>query len=253
MTGTRHTKGRILIVGASSGLGRLMVEEFVGLGWRVGAAARNVQALSELNAQCGGKIEWSQIDITENDAPRRAGELVKRLGGIDVYVHVSGICYENPMLEIDEECRVSTTNVTGFTRMMAWAFDYFKTRREGGHIAAITSVAGTKGIGDLAAYSASKRYQATYIQALEQLARREGYPIRFSDIRPGWTRTPLIDPTRRYMMAMNPAKVAHTAVNAIINCKRVKYIDWRWRLLCALWRLMPSGLWTRLPIHSSTP
>ena len=242
---------RIVIVGASSGLGRLAAESFARMGWKVGAAARNLAELEKLKSQFPDNIEITRIDVTDAKAAESLHALIDKVGGMDVYFHVSGICIENPSLDIDSEVRTAETNVVGFTRMIDAAFRYFRDNSLRGHIAALTSVAGTKGIADLAAYSAGKRYQWNYIEALEQLARREKADISFTDIRPGWTKTPLIDSSRTYLMAMKPEKVAKKIVSAVVKKKRVAVIDLRWALMYGLWRLLPSRLWTRIPLHSS--
>ena len=61
-----------------------------------------------------------------------------------------------------------------------------------GHIAAITSIAGTKGLGPAPSYSATKAMQNVYLQALKQHARSRGLDIRFTDIRPGFVDTALL-------------------------------------------------------------
>lgn len=244
---------RIVIVGASSGLGRLVAEECARTGWRVGVAARNETALKDIKERYGATVEYERIDITDEASGKQLQSLVEKLGGMDIYFHVSGILTENPELDVATDVRTVDTNVAGFTRMIDTAFNYFRSAGTVGRIAAITSVAGTKGIADLASYSASKRYQWTYLQALEQLARRERLPISFTDIRPGWTRTPLIDDDRSYLMAMRPEKVAKAALRAIIRRKRVAVIDRRWAIMSCLWRLVPSWVWTRIPLRASEP
>ena len=61
-----------------------------------------------------------------------------------------------------------------------------------GHIAAITSIAGTKGLDPAPSYSATKAMQNVYLQALKQHARSRGLDIRFTDIRPGFVDTALL-------------------------------------------------------------
>lgn len=239
----------IIIIGASSGIGLLMARRFAALGWTVGAAARRLDALRELQAEHPGNIVVQRIDVTDPDAPGQFDELARRVGVVDVYLHVSGILAENPGLDPADDLRTVETNVAGFTRMIDTAFHYFRRSGRPGLIAAITSVAGTKGIADLASYSASKRYQWTFLQALDQLARRERLHIRFCDIRPGWTRTPLIRADRSYLMSMDPEKVADAAVRAVVRRRRIAYIDCRWGFAARLWRLLPGWIWTRIPFH----
>jgi len=75
--------------------------------------------------------------------------------------------------------------------MIGCAYRYF-ANKGGGHIACITSIAGTKGLGPAPAYSATKAMQNTYLQALEQLAACKHHNIHFTDIRPGFVATPLL-------------------------------------------------------------
>ena len=78
----------------------------------------------------------------------------------------------------------------------------------GGHIAVISSIAGVKGLAPAPSYSATKAFQNTYIQALEQLAYSQRLPIRFTDIRPGFVDTALIAGSG-FPMKMKPEVVAH--------------------------------------------
>ena len=106
------------------------------------------------------------IDVTKAEAGEKLLALVDRLGGMDLYFHASGIGKQNRTLEEDIELITTETNAVGFTRMIGTAYRYF-AQQGTGHIAAITSIAGTKGLGPAPAYSATKALQATYLQALE--------------------------------------------------------------------------------------
>ncbi len=131
--------------------------------------------------------------------------------------------------------------------MVTAAFGYFRAHG-GGHLAVISSIAGTKGLGAAPAYSATKRMQNTYIDALAQLARMERLPIRFTDIRPGFVDTPLLR-NGRYPLLMPVGYAANRIVRAIERRKRRAVIDWRYALLVPLWRAIPAWLWERLPVR----
>ncbi|MGL4293456.1 MAG: SDR family NAD(P)-dependent oxidoreductase, partial [Bacteroidales bacterium] len=138
------------------------------------------------------------------------------------------------------------TNVAGFTRMTTMAFDYFKIQNHG-HLAIISSIAGTKGIGVAPSYSATKRYQNTYMEALEQLARSKNYDIKFTDIRPGFVNTELLA-QRNYPMLMEVTKTAKQIYAAIEKNKRVAIIDKRYYCLTLFWKLIPKWIWVRIPL-----
>ena len=244
---------RIVIMGATSGIGLRVAEIFAKAGWMVGAAGRKEKVLRKLQSDFPDRIRYAQINIDDTAAVTKLQDLINRLGGMDIYFHISGIGYENEALITDHDTATATTNVVGFTRMIDTAFRYFHSHGGRGRIAAITSVAGTKGIGELASYSASKKYQQTYLTALSQLARIQQLDISFTDIRPGWIRTPLLNPDRIYPMTMSLDYAVVRIVRAIIARKRVCVVDWRWNLLVDAWQLLPNCIWERLPIRVSTP
>ena len=241
---------QIAIIGASSGIGLKVAEEFAAMGWHVAAAARRKEPLKQLKERFPDNVVYETIDVTADDAVERFYRLIERNNGIDIVLIASGTGFTNPTLELSKEVTTLNTNVVGFARIASAAYRYFASTRNNapGRIAAITSVAGTKGIGVAAAYSASKRFQRTYLDALEQLANRRGDNIRFTDIRPGFIRTPLRDPEKDYPLIMSEEYAVPMIVHAILSGKRVATIDWRWRVINALWSTIPTRAWVKMPI-----
>ena len=133
--------------------------------------------------------------------------------------------------------------------MVDTAFNYFR-EHGGGQLAVISSVAGTKGLGVAPAYSATKRFQNTYIDALEQLACMQKLNICITDIRPGFVSTDLLNDGKRYPLLMQPEKVARQIVRALHHRKRVTVIDWRYAVIVFFWRMIPRWIWKRLPIRT---
>lgn len=272
---------KAIIIGASSGIGREVANLLIDEGWAVGVAARREDKLNELKAKArqlfnltsatdggqssvatdhktmfnlasatdGGKpsvVESACIDVTSDDAPAQLRALINRLGGMDLFFYASGIGKVNLQLQTDIELATVETNVVGFTRMIGAAYHYF-AEAGGGHIAAISSIAGTMGLGPAPAYSASKAMQSTYLQAIEQLIYQQKLPIHITDIRPGFVNTALLT-GQHYPMMLSPQKVARKIVQAINHKKHVCIIDWKYRLLTLLWRCIPKWLWRRLPL-----
>ena len=237
---------KAIIVGASSGIGLEVAKLLLADGWHIGIAARREEALLELKKTTPERVEVMAIDITHPDAGERLLTLVRQLGGMDLYFHSSGIGKQNRTLEPDIELQTMDTNAIGFTRMIGTAYRYFAEQGKG-HIAAITSIAGTKGLGPAPAYSATKVLQATYLQALEQQARQRGlYDIHFTDIRPGFVDTALLSGSFRYPMMLRPESVARDIVSSIRKRRHVRVIDARYRVLTFFWRLVPNFIWRRL-------
>lgn len=235
---------RAIVIGASSGIGREVARLLISEGWTVGVAARREAMLQDL-----GATAIACIDVTAEDATQRLRRLIEDTGGMDLFFYASGIGHQNRQLREDIEISTMQTNGLGFTRMIGEAYRYFAERqeqdgtKEWGHIAAITSIAGTKGLGPAPAYSATKAMQNVYLQALEQQAHQRGLRIRFTDIRPGFVDTALLKGDFRYPMMLQPKNVAREIVSAIKAHNHIRVIDWRYRLLTAFWRRIPRCLW----------
>lgn len=241
---------KIIIIGASSGMGMRVAKDFARLGWRVGIAARREEPLKAIKDLYPDRVEYMTIDVTADDAVERFNNLIELTDGMDYLLFAAGCGWNNPGLDAECDDRTIKTNVLGFTRIVNAAYKYYKSTANlhKGHIAAITSVAGTKGIGVSATYSASKRYQWNYLQALDQLAHIQHVNVAITDIRPGFVDTPLLDGSKTYPMEMSIDYVAPRLECAVVTGRRVAVIDSRWAVVTALWRMIPNALWRRLSI-----
>lgn len=237
---------KAIIIGATSGIGLEVAKIWAEKGWKLGIAGRREEALLNFQKQYPTQVEIQVLDVTHDDAPQRLARLIDKLDGMDVFFLSSGIGSQNLNLQPTIELETASTNVSGFIRMTNTAFHYFK-EHHGGHIAVISSIAGTKGLGSAPAYSATKRFQNTYIEALAQLAHMQKLPIRFTDIRPGFVATDLLK-GGRYPMLMKAGQVAAHIVRDIEKQKRVTVIDYRYRILVFFWRLIPRWIWERMPV-----
>ncbi|MDE7393708.1 MAG: SDR family NAD(P)-dependent oxidoreductase [Muribaculaceae bacterium] len=238
---------RILIIGATSGLGREIAAIYARRGCCVMACGRKVEALNELKSEFPDPVATSMLDVNADDCAERLNLLLTDFAP-DTLINCAGIGWANPELDIEIDRSTVMTNCLGFTTVADTAFNYFASRGIDARLAAISSVASTKPLPIGLSYSASKRYQAAYLEGLNLLRRIKHLPLTITDVRPGYVATPLLDPTRRYPMLMQPERAARLIVKAIDRRRRVAVIDTRWLLLVGLWRLIPSWLWVRLPI-----
>ncbi|MBQ5931096.1 MAG: SDR family NAD(P)-dependent oxidoreductase, partial [Tidjanibacter sp.] len=184
---------KIVVIGATSGLGREMAAQLVMAGYKVGVAGRRSELLGsfveEYKSVAVEPIEQQVMDVTATDAPSALDKLIEQMGGMDILLHVAGAGFENPTLEVGTERHITEVNSVGFVSIIDHAYHWFRTHGGVGHIAAVTSIAGTKGMGLAPAYSATKRLQTTYLSALAQHARMDGVRLHITDIRPGYAQT----------------------------------------------------------------
>jgi len=240
---------KAIIIGATSGIGLEVAKKLLNDGWQIGAAGRRETELQKLQALSPEQISIQTLDVTADDAVQNLQSLIMKTGGMDLFLLSSGIGKQNPDLQPELEMQTVATNAKGFTQMTNAAFHFFKTKGKG-HLAVISSIAGTKGIGVSPAYSATKRFQNIYMESLEQLARTEKLNIAFTDIRPGFVATELLNDSKKYPMLMRADRVAQSIVRAINRKKRVAIIDWRYKILVAFWRLIPKCLWVRMKVSN---
>ena len=238
---------KAIVIGASSGLGNEVARLLLRQGWALGVAARRQEPLEQLRVIDPARVHVQVMDVTSEDATARFQHLIGEVGGMDLFFYASGVGSHNMELEPSVELGTVATNGLGFTRMIGEAFRYMASHG-GGHIAAISSIAGTKGLGAAPSYSATKAFQGIYLQALEQQAHMRGLNITFTDLRPGFVATPLLGDSPKYPMLLTTQEVARHMVRAVDASRHVWVIDWRWRIVTALWRRVPRWLWRRLKV-----
>lgn len=93
--------------------------------------------------------------------------------------------------------------------------------------------------------------QAAYLSALTQLARMEKLPVRFSDIRPGFVDTDLLDKSKKYPMMLTAEQTADYILKGLRRKRRMIIFSWPFSLITFFWRLLPRPLWERMTFISN--
>lgn len=241
------TNRNAIVMGATSGIGMEVALLLAKKGWHVGIAGRRTERLSDVMQRNTNIIAKRTIDVNSEYATTTLYDMIREMGGLDLYVHSSGIGWHNYDLDQEKELMTANTNILGFTRMVSTVLNYMAERGTGGHITCVTSIAGTKGLGAAPSYSATKRYQAHYLECLAQLSNLRNLHITITDIRPGFVDTALIEGSK-YPLKLPVAAVAKDIVKAIDRKASVRIIDWRYKLLVCIWKLIPRWMWVRMNI-----
>lgn len=232
---------KVIIVGATSGLGRGIAETYIARGWQVAITGRRTVLLAEV-AGAHPNVVYDTLDVTDTARCIKVLEsLTERLGGLDLLVLSSGVGRQNAALDFDLELPTIETNVRGWTAIADWTYKLFAAQGHG-HLAAISSIASVRGLAPAPAYSASKAYQAHYLEALRQRAMVSGRPIYVSDIRPGFVDTPLLANPKQFFWVLPPEKAVRAIVRAIDRRRGVATITCRWALIAPIMRLLPTRL-----------
>lgn len=232
----------ILIIGATSGIGKALAEEYSKIAETVIITGRREHLLKEICARHKNMI-YEITDVTCQDTTiHTLNALLKKVGDIELIIHSAGTGSMNPDLEFSKEIPAIQTNVWGWTAIVDWAYN--RLIEQGyGHLAIISSIAGIRGLAPAPAYSASKAYQIHYIEALHQrLLMLKNKKVSITDIRPGFVDTPLLDRPDKFFWVLPVEKVAHAIMRSIASRKPYAYVTRRWYPLGFLIRWAPNKI-----------
>lgn len=233
----------VIVVGATSGIGREVAEIYIRQGCRVGVTGRRKYLLDEIvRTSPAGQVFPQVFDVSAETAAESLAELVERMGGVDICLYSSGYGHTNTALEPSLELGQVDVNAKGFVRCAVWLFNYWADKGLKGHLAVISSVASILPLGVCPSYSATKKFEAFYAQALRQLAVIRDADISITVIKPGFVDTDFIH-GRHFPMMIRRGKAAAKIVRAIRRRKKSVVIDGRWAALGLVMRLVPFPLW----------
>jgi short-subunit dehydrogenase len=235
---------KVIIIGASSGMGRELASLYALEGNMVAVTGRREALLIELKEAFPGKVIYSAFDVRLLDNPRHLENLVEQLGGMDICLICSGIATVSKELDWEIEKETYETNVNAFTQIAAWAFNYF-IKQGHGQLANISSIASWRGNSHAPAYSASKAYQSVYFEGLRMKALHFDLPIVITDIQPGFVQTKMAQGNKRFWVVS--LEKAAKQIKAGMDAHRFRfYVSRRWRLIAWLMKWMPNFIYHKL-------
>ncbi len=235
----------IIIIGATSGIGRALFEKYAADGNRIGIVGRRTHLLDELRQEHPDTTVTATADITKQEEIEQAIQtLCAKLKHIDLAIVCSGTGNLNPSLDYALECPAIDTNVKGWTFVIDMIYHIFE-KQGYGHLVAITSIGGLRGEPMAPAYSATKAYQINYMEALRKKAFKSGGSITVTDIRPGLVDTAMAKGDGLFWV-MPVDKVANQIISAIRKKKSKVYVTKRWHFLAIINKNLPFNLYRLL-------
>lgn len=249
---TGVTRQKILITGASSGLGAGMARSFAAQGRDLALCARRTDRLTELKAELSQrypdiKIAVAELDVNDHErVPKVFAELSDEIGGIDRVIVNAGIGKGARLGSGKLWANKATieTNLVAALVQIETALDMFN-QRGSGHLVLISSVLGVKGVpGVKAAYAASKAGVRSLGESLRaEYAQR---PIRVTVLEPGYIESEMTAKSASTMLMVDNATGVKALVAAIEREPgRAAVPWWPWAPLVRLMWVLPPRLTRR--------
>lgn len=235
---------KIIIVGATSGIGKKMAELYVEKGHMVGITGRRLELLQQISQQFPEQIKYECFDVTQNENIFHLRSLIGQLNGLDILVISAGTGEVSKELNWEIDKRTIETNVNGFAEIANWSFNYF-VQQGHGQLATISSIGAARGNRYAPAYNAAKAFQSNYFEGLAIKARRSKKDVTITCIEPGFVNTKMAK-GNKFFWVVPVEKAAKQIINAIEKKKRKVYISRRWWIIAKLLKWMPYFILKRL-------
>jgi short-subunit dehydrogenase len=243
------TRQKILITGASSGLGAGMARSFAAKGRDLALCARRIDRLDELKVELSQqysaiKIAVAALDVNDHEqVPKVFAELRDELGGIDRVIVNAGIGKGARLGSGKLWANKATleTNLVAALVQIESALEIF-TKTGSGHLVLISSVLGNTGVpGAKAAYCASKAGLRSLGESLR--AEYAKGPIKVSVIEPGYIESEMTAKSATTMLMVDNETGVKALVAAIEREPgRAVVPRWPWAPLAQLLRVLPPPL-----------
>lgn len=235
---------KIIIVGASSGIGREIAYKYATNYNKVGITGRRKNLLNELKEKFPEQILTSVFDVMGNENQQKIQQLIDELGGLDILIYNAGYGDVSKELNFEIENTTTKTNVNGFVEIASYAFNHF-VKQGYGQIAITSSIAATRGNSWSPAYSASKAFMSNYAEGLNIKAKKIKKDIVITDIRPGFINTKMAKGHKQFWVVPKE-KAAEQIINAVERKKRIAYISRRWWMVAQIMKILPYSIYRRI-------
>jgi len=239
---------RILVTGASSGIGAALARHYAAVGATLGLIARRKPELDRLAAEFATPREIYPLDVRDSAALAAcARHFTGKYGCPDIVIANAGVSLGTLTEHAEDTAVFQDTldiNVMGMVKVFQ-PFVGCMRQRGSGTLAGIASVAGYRGLPGVAAYSASKAAAISYLESLRVELRASG--VRVITICPGYIATPMTDNNPYPMPFLMSAQKAAAKMAAIIERgKAFSVIPWQMALVARVLHVLPDGLYDRL-------
>ncbi len=235
---------RVLITGASSGLGEALARHYAGMGATLGLVARRAEPMHALVASLPGTHQVLVADVGDPLALRgAASQFVEAFGVPDIVIANAGVSVgtlTEYAEDVDAFDRVLRTNLLGMVATFQPFVEAMRLRGSG-RLVGIASVAGIRGLPGAGAYSASKAGALAYLESLRVELHDSG--VKVVSVAPGYIRTPMTAINPYPMPFILDADVAAQRIARVIERgDRFAVTPWQMGWVAKLLRVLPRSV-----------
>jgi short-subunit dehydrogenase len=241
----------VLILGATSGIGRALAVEFASHRYDLILAGRDLDELSALTADLhlryGVGAHSQRFDILnfEEMESMVAACLAPAGDSLEGVVLCAGYLgdHERALKDLRETRTILDTNFTGAVLALNLLANYFEQKRRG-FICAISSVAGDRGRQSNYLYGSAKGGLTTYLQGLRNRLYHAG--INVLTVKPGFVDTRMTYGRQKLFLVAPPQVVARGIYRAVLKGRNQFYLPWFWGVIMLAVRAIPEGFFKKL-------
>ena len=219
----------ILVIGASSGIGKHTALEFLRNNWNVVAVSRNIKSLKELSNISGkrksNKINVSKLDITNSVILKNEiDKIIRKYDIPDIVFLNAGTNNPNSkhIASYKETKSLFEVNFFGIIHCIELLIPYLE-KKKNSQLVIMSSVAGYRGLPYAASYCSSKAGLISFAESIYNQCLEKGIKVRV--ICPGFVKTPLTDKNKFKMPMIISSETAGKIIyKKLLNTKNFEII-----------------------------
>lgn len=238
---------KIILTGASDGIGKAIAFEFAKRGHALGLIARRAEKLAEVKSECerlgASKVLVEAVDVAdENKFESALTRLDDLFGGATVFVANAGITGRSAFTEDAWQQVKQCFQVNILAAIHGLEFMKIRMiRRKSGILCGVTSIAAARGMPTSGPYSSSKAALSTHLETMR--LDLEPYGVSVVNVAPGFIDTEMTKKNKGSMpFLMQPDRAAKVFVDGILKRKSFVVAPRPWRIIYPLLQMLPRSL-----------
>ncbi|TGN06850.1 SDR family NAD(P)-dependent oxidoreductase [Leptospira ilyithenensis] len=248
---------KIIVIGASSGIGKAIAEAELKNGSEVVLVARREKELKAIASKWNKKGQTKPAilvvaDVTQfASAEKTVAKAIGELGGLDEVYYASGVmpAVASDEYNIAKDLQMLNVNTLGAVAYINPIATYFAKQGKG-KIVGISSIAGERGRKGAPVYNTSKAALNTYLEALRnRLAEKN---VQVTTIKPGFVKTEMTEgldlPEKGLLKAITSEEAAEQILKIVAKGKDEAFVPGIWKLVALIIVNIPNFIFKKLSI-----